>query len=50
MMGALFVRNLYTLLVVGASDEELILSVESEDLAGVERASRALISRDEGRR
>jgi len=28
MMGALFVRNLYTLLVVGASDEELILSAK----------------------
>jgi len=26
MMGALFVRNLYTLVFVGASDEELILS------------------------
>jgi len=42
MMGALFARNLYKLIVVGATDEELILSVESEDLAGVERATRAL--------
>jgi len=28
MMGAIFVRNLYTLLFVGASDEELILSAK----------------------
>lgn len=43
LMGAIFVRNLYRLLVVGATDDELILSVESEDLAGVERATKALL-------
>jgi len=43
MMGVLFVRNLYRLLVVGATDEDLNLSVESEDLAGVGRATRALL-------
>lgn len=50
MMGALFVRNLYKLLVVGATDEDLSLSVESEDLAGVERATRALRTLQAGRR
>jgi len=43
MMGALFVRNLYKLLVAGATDEDLSLSVESEDLAGVERATKAML-------
>jgi len=46
MMGALFVRNLYRLLVVGATDEDLSLSVDSEDLAGVERATKALLAGD----
>ena len=43
MMGVLFVSNLVKLLVVGASDEDLTLSVESEDLAGVERATKGLL-------
>src|SRR5262249_25842863 len=43
MMGALFLRNLYRLLVVGATEEDLSLSVESEDLAGVERATKGLL-------
>ena len=50
MMGALFARNLYKLLVVGASDEDLSLSVESEDLAGVERATQALMVHRDGKR
>jgi len=50
MMGALFARNLYKLLVVGASDEDLSLSVESEDLAGVERATQALMVDRDGKR
>jgi TRAP-type transport system small permease protein len=49
MMGVLFLRNLYKLLVVGATDEDLNLSVESEDLAGVERATQALTRRGTGR-
>jgi TRAP-type C4-dicarboxylate transport system permease small subunit len=48
MMGVLFVRNLYKLLVVGATDEDLSLSVESEDLAGVERATHALLTPQDG--
>jgi TRAP-type C4-dicarboxylate transport system permease small subunit len=50
MMGVLFLRNLYRLVFVGATDEDLSLSVESEDLAGVERASQALLARREGER
>jgi TRAP-type C4-dicarboxylate transport system permease small subunit len=46
LMGVIFVRNLYRLLVGGATETELQLSVESEDLAGVERASRALLPGD----
>jgi TRAP-type transport system small permease protein len=43
MMGALFVRNLYRLLVVGATEEDLSISAESEDLGGIERATKGLL-------
>ncbi|HUL91612.1 MAG TPA: TRAP transporter small permease [Burkholderiales bacterium] len=43
LMGALILRNLYKVLVVGASEEDLILTVESEDLANLEQ-SKALFA------
>ncbi|MCK9381857.1 MAG: TRAP transporter small permease [Sulfuritalea sp.] len=49
MMGVLILRNLYHIVFVGATDKDLILSVESEDLAGLEHATRIFLSRPDGR-
>jgi TRAP-type C4-dicarboxylate transport system permease small subunit len=43
LMGALILRNLYKVLFVGASEEDLLLTVESEDLANLEQ-SKALFA------
>jgi TRAP-type C4-dicarboxylate transport system permease small subunit len=37
LIGALILRNLYKVLFIGASEEDLILTVESEDLANLEQ-------------
>jgi TRAP-type C4-dicarboxylate transport system permease small subunit len=50
MMGILILRNLHKLLIVGATDEDLILGVESEDLAGLEHATQALLAGKDGER
>jgi hypothetical protein len=43
LMAALILRNLYKVLFVGASEEDLLLTVESEDLANLEQ-SKALFA------
>ncbi len=48
MMGLLILRNLYRVLFIGVRDEELTLSVESEDLAGLEHAQQVLLAQGEG--
>jgi TRAP-type transport system small permease protein len=48
LMGALIVRNLYKVLFLGAADEDLVLSVESEDLAGLEDARKRLLGNQNG--
>ena len=45
MIGVLILRNLYKVLFVGVADEDLILTVESEDLAGLEHATQMFLSR-----
>jgi TRAP-type C4-dicarboxylate transport system permease small subunit len=44
MMGVLILGNLYKVLVAGAQDEDLVLTVESEDLAGLEHATAQFLS------
>lgn len=44
MMGVLLLRNLYKVVFVGAADKDLVLGVESEDLAGLDRATQVLLS------
>jgi TRAP-type C4-dicarboxylate transport system permease small subunit len=48
MMGVLILRNLYQVLFVGVADKDLVLSVESEDLAGLEHTTRLFLSRQVG--
>jgi TRAP-type C4-dicarboxylate transport system permease small subunit len=48
MMGILIVRNLYQVLFVGVADKDLILTVESEDLAGLEQATEVFLSKQAG--
>jgi TRAP-type transport system small permease protein len=45
LMGALILRNLHKVLFIGASDEDLILTVESEDLANLEHSKELLLDR-----
>jgi TRAP-type transport system small permease protein len=44
MMGLLILGNLYKVLVTGAQDQDLVLTVESEDLAGLEHATEQFLS------
>jgi hypothetical protein len=48
LIGALILRNLCKVLFVGASEEDLVLTVESEDLANLEQ-SKALLAERKGR-
>jgi TRAP-type C4-dicarboxylate transport system permease small subunit len=48
MMGLLLLRNLYKVLVVGAEDSDLVLSVESEDLAGLEHTTELFLAEQAG--
>jgi TRAP-type transport system small permease protein len=48
LMAVLILRNLYKVLVVGAEDKDLILSVESEDLAGLEHSTAAFLGNKNG--
>ena len=49
MMGILLLRNLYKVMFVGAADKDLVLGVESEDLAGLQQTTqRFLAGRDGG--
>lgn len=43
LIGALILRNLYKVLFIGASEKDLILTVESEDLASLERTKGLLL-------
>ena len=43
LIGALILRNLYKVLFIGASEQDLILTVESEDLASLERTKGLLL-------
>lgn len=48
MMGVLILRNLYKVLFVGVADKDLILSVESEDLAGLEHTTQLFLAKGVG--
>lgn len=45
LMAVLILRNLYKVLFVGADDRDLTLSVESEDLAGLEHSSATFLDK-----
>jgi TRAP-type C4-dicarboxylate transport system permease small subunit len=49
MMGLLILRHLYKVLFVGATDSDLVMSVESEDLAGLERTTELFLDQQDGR-
>jgi TRAP-type transport system small permease protein len=44
-MFGLILRNLYKILFIGVADEELILTVESEDLAGLEQSKELFLDK-----
>jgi len=48
MMGVLILRNLYQVLFVGVAEKDLILTVGSEDLAGLEQATEMFLSKQAG--
>jgi TRAP-type C4-dicarboxylate transport system permease small subunit len=48
MMGILILRNLYKVFFVGVEDKDLILSVESEDLAGLEHTTESFLAKPVG--
>ncbi len=48
LMGVLILRNLYKILFVGASEEDLILTVESEDLANLEHTKGLFLDKMQG--
>jgi len=48
MMGILILRNLYKVLFVGVEDKDLILTVESEDLAGLEHTTQQFLAKQAG--
>jgi TRAP-type C4-dicarboxylate transport system permease small subunit len=48
LMGILILRNLYKVLFVGVADKDLILTVESEDLAGLEHTTQLFLSKQAG--
>ena len=45
MMAILILRNLYQVLFVGVADKDLILAVESEDLAGLEHTTQLFLAK-----
>ena len=45
LIGVLIVRNLYKVLFIGASEKDLILTVESEDLANLEQTKGLFLDR-----
>jgi TRAP-type C4-dicarboxylate transport system permease small subunit len=45
LIGALILRNLCKVLFVGASEEDLVLTVESEDLGNLEQSKALLVER-----
>jgi TRAP-type C4-dicarboxylate transport system permease small subunit len=47
LMGILILRNLYKVLFVGAADKDLILTVESEDLAGLDQATQLFLAKED---
>lgn len=49
MMGLLILRHLYKVLFVGATDSDLVMSVESEDLAGLERTTELFLDQQDNR-
>ena len=48
LMAILLLRNLYKVLIVGADDRDLTLSVESEELANLEHSSASLLDENNG--
>lgn len=46
MMAVLILRNLYKVLFLGAAEKDLVLTVESEDLAGLEHTTELFLSKD----
>jgi TRAP-type C4-dicarboxylate transport system permease small subunit len=48
LMGVLLLRNLYRVLVAGAADQDLVLGVESEDLAGLEQTTQRFLAGQDG--
>jgi len=48
LMAILILRNLYRVLIVGADDRDLTLSVESEELASLEYSSASLLDKNNG--
>lgn len=47
LMAILILRNLYKVLFVGAADKDLILTVESEDLAGLDQATQLFLAKSD---
>ena len=45
LMGVLILRKLYTILFIGATEEDLMLTVESEDLANLEHAKQLFLDK-----
>lgn len=49
LMGVLIMRHLYKVMFVGATDSDLVMSVESEDLAGLERTTELFMDQQANR-
>lgn len=49
LMGMLIMRHLYKVMFVGATDSDLVMSVESEDLAGLERTTELFLDQQANR-
>ena len=47
LMGILILRNLYKVLFIGALDQDLIMTVESEDLAGLDQATQLFLVKED---
>ena len=48
LMGMLILRKLYKILFIGATEEDLMLTVESEDLANLEHTKQLVLGKLEG--
>lgn len=48
LMGVLILRKLYKILFIGATEEDLMLTVESEDLANLEHTKQLFLDKPEG--